>query len=334
MRPRPPPRRHRIGAAEGVPTSKISVQLFTFAQHIGFTDPEAVAQTEEIFRRAERDGLPQRRAVHAQRPERRGLSRAARRVRAQARSRHVDVGTPRSRWTSSRSSPRTGRRHQVLRLGRDAGGHYKTEAEWIAYAEYLNEIGARARQAGQRLMVHNHNWEFETVFGDRTAYDILMEHTDRRNVVFQLDLYWVTFAGADPVAAARGVRQAHPALPREGHARERPDDRDRRPRRDRLPGDLRRGEEDPLLRRRARPALRRPDLRSVRGRAGRLRLPRRRHATAAARAATATTTTITAMAATVTGTAATATARRRRRSRRPPRRPGPRQGLSTRGAGG
>ena len=76
----------------------------------------------------------------------------------------------------------------------------KTEADWIAYAEYLNEIGAQAREAGQRLMVHNHNWEFETVFGDRTAYDILMEHTDRRNVVFQLDLYWVTFANVDPVA--------------------------------------------------------------------------------------------------------------------------------------
>jgi sugar phosphate isomerase/epimerase len=28
------------------------------------------------------------------------------------------------------------------------------------------------------------------VFGDRSAFDILVEHTDRRNVVFQLDLYW------------------------------------------------------------------------------------------------------------------------------------------------
>ena len=48
-------------------------------------------------------------------------------------------------------------------------------------------------------MVHNHNWEFQRVFGDRTAFDILMAHTDPRNVVFQLDLYWATFGGADPV---------------------------------------------------------------------------------------------------------------------------------------
>ena len=50
-------------------------------------------------------------------------------------------------------------------------------------------------------MVHNHNWEFQRVFGDRTAFDILMEYTDPRNVVFQVDLYWATNGGgiANPV---------------------------------------------------------------------------------------------------------------------------------------
>jgi sugar phosphate isomerase/epimerase len=79
--------------------------------------------------------------------------------------------------------------------------NYTTEAEWIAYAEYLNELGAVARQQGQTLMVHNHNWEFQRVFGDRTAFDILIEYTDPRNVVFQVDLYWATSGGgiANPV---------------------------------------------------------------------------------------------------------------------------------------
>jgi hypothetical protein len=51
-------------------------------------------------------------------------------------------------------------------------------------------------------MVHNHNWEFQGVFGDRTAFDILMEHTSPRNVVFQIDLYWATNGGGigNPVA--------------------------------------------------------------------------------------------------------------------------------------
>jgi sugar phosphate isomerase/epimerase len=55
--------------------------------------------------------------------------------------------------------------------------------------------------------VHNHDIEFETVFGDQTAFDILMENTDPRNVVFQVDLYWATRglgveAGSTSVGAA------------------------------------------------------------------------------------------------------------------------------------
>ncbi len=39
-------------AGRGVPTSKISVQLWTFAEYIGFgTDAATIARTEEVFRR-------------------------------------------------------------------------------------------------------------------------------------------------------------------------------------------------------------------------------------------------------------------------------------------
>ena len=53
-------------------------------------------------------------------------------------------------------------------------GQLETEADWVAYAEYLDAVGAQARKAGQTLMVHNHNWEFETSFVDTTAYDVLL----------------------------------------------------------------------------------------------------------------------------------------------------------------
>ena len=72
---------------------------------------------------------------------------------------------------------------------------YTTEAEWIAYAEYLDALGAQARRHGQTLMVHNHDIEFEIVFGDRTVFDILMDATEPKNVVFQLDLYWAANGG-------------------------------------------------------------------------------------------------------------------------------------------
>jgi hypothetical protein len=39
-------------AGRGVPVNKISIQLWTFAEYIGFgTDPATIARTEEVFRR-------------------------------------------------------------------------------------------------------------------------------------------------------------------------------------------------------------------------------------------------------------------------------------------
>ena len=89
-----------------------------------------------------------------------------------ASGRHVNVGRPESPVDIEQILEE----NRTLGLGYFGSGatpNYATEAEWIAYAEYLNELGAQARKRGQKLMVHNHNWEFQRVFGDRTAYDIL-----------------------------------------------------------------------------------------------------------------------------------------------------------------
>jgi sugar phosphate isomerase/epimerase len=182
-------------AGRGVPDSKISIQLWTFAEYIGFgTDPATIARTEEVFRRLREMGYRNVEPFTLS-----GLS--AEQYRAlldkyglKASGRHVNVGTP----TSPVNFDQILEENRILGIkyfGSGGTPNYATEAEWIAYAEYLNELGARARQAGQTLMVHNHNWEFQRVFGDRTAFDILVQHTDPRNVAFQLDLYWATNGG-------------------------------------------------------------------------------------------------------------------------------------------
>ena len=189
--------------SRGVPTSKISVQLWTFAEYIGFgTDAATIARTEEVFRRLRDMGYRNVEPFTLS-----GLTAAQYRelldeYGLRARSRHVDVGTPQNpaNITQIIADNRT---LGIKFFGSGGTPRLTTEAQWIAYARYLNEIGAQARRAGQTLMVHNHNWEFETRFGNRTAFDILMEYTDRRNVAFQLDLYWATFGGADPVQLLR-----------------------------------------------------------------------------------------------------------------------------------
>jgi sugar phosphate isomerase/epimerase len=186
-------------AGRGVPTSKISIQLWTFAEYIGFgTDAATIARTEEVFRRLSEMGYRNVEPFTLS-----GLS--AEQYRAlldkyglKASARHVNVGTPTSPVDFQQILEQN-RTLGITFFGSGGTPNYATEAEWIAYAEYLNELGAQARQAGQTLMVHNHNWEFQRVFDDRTAFDILMEHTDPRNVVFQVDLYWATLGGADPV---------------------------------------------------------------------------------------------------------------------------------------
>lgn len=189
-------------AGKGVPASKISVQLWTFAEYIGFgTDAATIERTRVVFEELSEMGYRNVEPFTLS-----GLS--AEEYRAlldeyglRAVSRHVDVGSP----ANPVDLDRIIEENRILGIkffGSGGTPNFATEAEWIAYAEYLDALGEQARQAGQTLMVHNHNWEFERVFGDRTAFDILVEYTDPRNVVFQVDLYWATrgLDGQEPVA--------------------------------------------------------------------------------------------------------------------------------------
>ncbi len=70
---------------------------------------------------------------------------------------------------------------------------------YLALADVLNGLGERARAAGVQLGYHNHDFEFETFGTDRPAYFDFVERLDPELVVLELDLYWVTVAGHDPV---------------------------------------------------------------------------------------------------------------------------------------
>ena len=183
----------------GVPVSKISIQEWTFAEYIGFGDDAAThARLEEVLRSLSEMGYRNIEPFTLSGLTAEEFRALLDKYGVKARSRHADVGTP-ANPADIEQIIADNRTLGIKFFGSGGTPNFATEAEWIAYAEYLDELGEQARMAGQTLMVHNHNWEFERVFGDRTAFDILMEHTDPRNVVFQLDLYWATFGGADPV---------------------------------------------------------------------------------------------------------------------------------------
>jgi sugar phosphate isomerase/epimerase len=65
-------------------------------------------------------------------------------------------------------------------------------------AAQANRAGEQCRAAGLRFAVHNHDKEFREVEG-KPGFEWLIELTDPKLVTIELDLYWVVYAGADPV---------------------------------------------------------------------------------------------------------------------------------------
>ncbi|HET7628118.1 MAG TPA: sugar phosphate isomerase/epimerase [Bacillales bacterium] len=65
-------------------------------------------------------------------------------------------------------------------------------------AETLNKIGERCREAGFVFGYHNHDFEFAELMGT-TGFDLLYEETDPALVKMELDCFWASYAGRDPL---------------------------------------------------------------------------------------------------------------------------------------
>ena len=99
---------------------------------------------------------------------------------------------------------------QVLKSHQELGVDYlvwpwlgqEQRASISAYrkvAEKFNTIGKMCKNNGMKFGYHNHDFEFNELEG-RIPYDILMEYTDPELVFMQIDLYWIIYAGKDPVS--------------------------------------------------------------------------------------------------------------------------------------
>jgi sugar phosphate isomerase/epimerase len=88
--------------------------------------------------------------------------------------------------------------HRYLVIGSLPEDRRRTLDAYRRTADTLNSLGARLRAAGLRLAFHNHDVEFAAMDGT-TGYDVLLRETDRDNVTFELDMYWITRAGRDPL---------------------------------------------------------------------------------------------------------------------------------------
>jgi sugar phosphate isomerase/epimerase len=69
--------------------------------------------------------------------------------------------------------------------------------------EYLIQLGEAAAQRGMVAGWHNHDFEFAPLEpnqpGSPFAYEYLLNALEGSNVIFEMDIHWVAFAGQNPV---------------------------------------------------------------------------------------------------------------------------------------
>jgi sugar phosphate isomerase/epimerase len=115
-----------------------------------------------------------------------------------APSAHIPLDDLRNRWSAVVDAAHV-IDHDFVVVPWLAEQERRTITDYERLAEFLNRAGRAARQADLRLAYHNHDFEF-TPLGGRIPYDLLLDRTDPEAVEFEMDLYWVTKAGHDPVA--------------------------------------------------------------------------------------------------------------------------------------
>ncbi len=83
--------------------------------------------------------------------------------------------------------------------------------QYKRYAEFFNRAGSETQKAGIQFGYHNHNFEFKT-FGGVVAFDELLRLTDPQLVKIELDCFWMTWAGRNPVEYMKRDPSRYPIL--------------------------------------------------------------------------------------------------------------------------
>lgn len=80
------------------------------------------------------------------------------------------------------------------------------------YCDYFNSVGYEtAASGGIAFGYHNHDFEFRTI-GDKVIYDFMLENTSPNHVFFEMDVYWVTEGGKNPVDYLNTYADRFPVL--------------------------------------------------------------------------------------------------------------------------
>ncbi|SHH49534.1 Sugar phosphate isomerase/epimerase [Chryseobacterium oranimense] len=75
----------------------------------------------------------------------------------------------------------------------------RTAEHYKKLPELFEKSGEITRKAGIQFAYHNHDFEFEKFEADKNIYDFILNNTSSDLVKMELDLYWISKAGLDPL---------------------------------------------------------------------------------------------------------------------------------------
>ncbi len=111
---------------------------------------------------------------------------------------HVGLDAVESGFDATAAAAKT-MGHEWLVVASVPGRFFQSVASLKELAQRFNAVGKRAKDAGLRYGYHNHNVEFKPVEGT-VPLELLLSETDPALVDFEMDVYWVTQGGGDPLA--------------------------------------------------------------------------------------------------------------------------------------
>ena len=188
----------------GIPVNKISIQLWTFASYTGFgSDEEAQQRLEEVLAGLSEIGYRNVEPFTFNGYTAEEFKALLDEYGLKAPSRHGSVNE--ATFDQTLADAKVLKQKMVGSGGFAAPGIGSFE-NTLATAETLNRLGERSRKNGTGPVYgHNHQQEFRTTYIDpdtgeeKSAWQIMVENTERRLVDFQLDVLWANDGGADSV---------------------------------------------------------------------------------------------------------------------------------------
>ena len=88
---------------------------------------------------------------------------------------------------------------RMVTLANVAAEERTTPRDWDELVALFARRGAEARVRGLAFCYHNHAFEFERLADGRVPFDLMVASTDASTLRLQVDVYWMSIGGRDPV---------------------------------------------------------------------------------------------------------------------------------------